>query len=253
MRSPRFVRLTLRTTDGDAARAFYASVLGIDLVDSNLVIGDAFERHALYVEPLPEASRAKGARSHWLGEIGTSDVQRSVDAMLAHGAVRLGPPPAQAVDERVILRDPGGAVVAITRASATPAPLPIVWYQHQTADLSRSRAAYHDIFGWDFRASVDRGSFGIHHPFAWSTNEPIAGAMFDITGRPELHPHWLFHFHTPSFEASLEAVVRGGGLVLGPWELEDGQRVAVCDDPQGAAFALRSPPRALDAAPGKSS
>lgn len=30
-----------------------------------------------------------------------------------------------------------------------------------------------------------------------------------------------------------------GGVVLGPFPLPCGERVAVCDDPQGAAFALR--------------
>jgi predicted enzyme related to lactoylglutathione lyase len=34
-------------------------------------------------------------------------------------------------------------------------------------------------------------------------------------------------------------LVRGaGGVVLGPFALPSGEHVAVCDDPQGAAFAL---------------
>jgi predicted enzyme related to lactoylglutathione lyase len=36
------------------------------------------------------------------------------------------------------------------------------------------------------------------------------------------------------------AVLRSaGGVIVGPFVLPDGERVVVCDDPQGAAFALR--------------
>ena len=62
--------------------------------------------------------------------------------------------------------------------------------------------------------------------------------MMDIAGRPGVHPHWLFHFRVPALEPAMDAVRAGGGVVLPPVTLPGGARVAVCDDPQGAAFAL---------------
>lgn len=41
----------------------------------------------------------------------------------------------------------------------------------------------------------------------------------------------------------MDAVRRGGGYVMGPFELESGDRIAACDDSQSAAFAIRSRPR----------
>jgi len=40
--------------------------------------------------------------------------------------------------------------------------------------------------------------------------------------------------------AARDAVRAAGGLVLDPVTLPNGDRVAVCDDPQGAAFALHA-------------
>ena len=55
---------------------------------------------------------------------------------------------------------------------------------------------------------------------------------------PHIHPHWLFHFRVPALDAAVDRVRAGGGLVAATFELPDGRRIAVCDDPQGAAFAL---------------
>lgn len=65
------------------------------------------------------------------------------------------------------------------------------------------------------------------------------GAILDIQGRPGRHPHWLFHMRVNDLERKIQIVRDAGGLVLGPFALPGGDRVAVCDDPQGAAFALR--------------
>ena len=63
--------------------------------------------------------------------------------------------------------------------------------------------------------------------------------MADIAGRPGVHPHWLFHFRVAALEPALAAVRAAGGLVLDPLTLPNGARIAVCDDAQGAAFALQ--------------
>jgi len=44
-----------------------------------------------------------------------------------------------------------------------------------------------------------------------------------------------------ALDAAMAAVQAAGGSVLAPISLPDGARIAVCDDPQGAAFVLRQP------------
>ena len=114
-----------------------------------------------------------------------------------------------------------------------------------TADVERAKANYGELFGWHFERPLQLPEGGVLHPFAWQAGSPGAGAFYDITQRAGVHPHWLFHFAVPSLAVALEAVKRGGGLAIGPISLPSGGTIAVCDDPQGAAFALlESPPTA---------
>ena len=86
-----------------------------------------------------------------------------------------------------------------------------------------------------------RGRIGLHgalNHFGWSS-EADAGAFTDIRGFEGRHAHWLFHFQVCDFDRAVASVRGLNGKVVGPFELPRGERVAVCDDPQGAAFAIR--------------
>lgn len=237
-----FCRFELRTTDVPGARDFYRAVIGDLRTD---------------IVALPAEAAARGARPHWLGHLGVDDVERVADALTVRGATRLGPT-RPAADGRVvaILRDPGGAVVALTTPPESPAPpeyTGVLWHTLNTADLSRTTACYCALFGWQLTQAQDLGPLGVYHHFAWRTGGPSVGAIADLAGRPGVHPHWLFHFRVAALEPALAAVGSAGGLVLPPVVLPDGERIAVCDDPQGAAFALHERPPALPARPASSS
>lgn len=221
----KFCRYELRTTDVAAAREFYATLLG----------------EAPTIVPLPEQAAARGARPHWLGHLGVDDVERTVSAFVERGATRLGPTRATAGGGEVaIVRDPGGAVVALATPSA-PVRDDIVWHGLNTTDLARAAASYCELFGWHMTGRLDLGSLGVFHQFAWSPGGASVGSIADIAGRPGVHPHWLFQFRAAALAPALAVVRAAGGLVVGPFVLPDGGRIAVCDDPQGAAFALREP------------
>lgn len=221
-----FFKVTLRTSDVEAARAFYATV-----------IGDA----ALDVLKLHEQAVARGARPHWLGFIEVGEVDRAAAAFVERGASPLGPKWVNPEGlEAAVMRDPGGAIVALAKPPAPPTrPSGVVWHLLNTPDVQRAKANYGELFGWEPKEPLDLGSLGVLHPFAWARGGPTVGAMIDIAGRPEVHPHWLFQFPVASLEPAMAAARRGGGIVLGPSALPTGERIAVCDDPQGAAFAIR--------------
>src|SRR5689334_14195798 len=109
----RFCRHELRTTDVAAARRFYASILGDTIAD---------------IVALPGQARARGARPHWLGQIGVDDLGRTVDAFVERGATRLGPTRVTADHALAIVRDPGGAVVGLTTEDSSPARSDILWH-----------------------------------------------------------------------------------------------------------------------------
>lgn len=227
----RFFHYHLRTNDVAAARAFYAAVLGRR--DADIVQHD-------------ERAVARGAPPHWLGYLDVGEVDAAAAAFGARGATALGPKWVNPQGlEAAVVRDPGGAIVAL--AKPAPAPLPgnaggshpdVAWHLLNTANVERAKANYGELLGWEFKEPLDLGGHGVFHPFAWQPGGAAAGSMSDIAERPGVHPHWLFHFRVEALGPALETVRAGGGSIIGPFVLPSGDRVAVCDDPQGAAFAL---------------
>jgi predicted enzyme related to lactoylglutathione lyase len=222
----KFFRVELRTTDADAARAFYGKILGHDRA---------------VIWPLHEQALARGARPHWLGNLGVPDVERATAAFVARGATQLGPPrPANDGRQVSVLRDPGGAIVALSTpppASAN-ASIEAAWHVLNTNDATRAIENYRELFGWEVQDRVEIPGQGMFHPFAWQAGEKSAGVIADITGMPGRHPHWLFFFRVEALEPAMDATRAAGGLVLAPIVLPTGERICACDDPQGAAFAL---------------
>jgi predicted enzyme related to lactoylglutathione lyase len=223
----RFCRYELRTTDLTAARAFYARVLG---------------RAGIDAVPLPADAAARGAPPHWLGHLGVEDVEGTARAFVDRGATRLGPTrPGAAGGEVAIVRDPGGAVVALATAPAAPRPGDGVWHVLHAADFARAAASYTDLFSWQLTDRLDLGPLGVYRHFAWSPGGANVGAVTDISARPGVHPHWLFHFAVSAIDGAVAAVREHGGEVIAQVATPDRARIAVCHDPQGAIFALREP------------
>jgi predicted enzyme related to lactoylglutathione lyase len=225
----KFCRLELRTTDADAARAFYAKLFGHDRA---------------VVWPLHEQALARGARPHWLGYLDVSDVERTIAAFVQRGATRLGPaPPTGVGGQASVLRDPGGAIVAVSSPPTSNANSAVdaAWHVLNTTDATQAAANYHELFGWEIQPRVEVPAQGVFHPFAWQAGGPSVGAIADITGMAGRHAHWLFFFRVDALDSAIAATQAAGGLVLDPTVLPSGERICVCDDPQGAAFALWEP------------
>jgi predicted enzyme related to lactoylglutathione lyase len=222
----RFFHYTLRTTDVAAARAFYDAVLGVSGAD---------------IVPLHEQALARGARPHWLGFIEVDAVEAAAAAFTALGASPLGPKWTNPQGlKAVVTRDPESALLALAKAPPQ-AKLPhpeVIWHQLSTRDVERVKASYAELLGWEFKPPFELAGVGPLHPFAWAPGGPVVGSFSDIAERPAVHPHWLFHFRVARLEPALQAVRAGGGLALPALTLANGDRVAACDDGQGAAFAL---------------
>ncbi|MBE2250693.1 MAG: VOC family protein [Myxococcus sp.] len=223
-----FFQVTLRTVDVNAARRFYAALLGGGALD---------------VVELHEQARSRGAPPHWLPFLEVDEVGLAAEAFIARGAQALGPRWVSAAGlEAAVLRDPGGAVLALARPppGAPRAAAPgVAWYGLVTADVERAQERYEALFGWAFEPPRALGALGVFRPFAWERGGPQVGALTDVASHPGAHPHWLVHFRVGSLAEGLEQVMRAGGAAQGPFATPSGDLVAVCEDPQGAAFALQ--------------
>ena len=225
MTTVQFCRLTLRTTHVDAAHAFYGALLGPG--DREIV-------------PLPAEAAARGAPAHWLGHLGVDDVERAAETLHARGGTRLGPTRLTGDGgATAIVRDPGAAVVALTTRPNDIAHTGVAWHELYTRALAPAVAAYRDLCEWDFGERVAAESLAAYREFAWHAGGPRVGAFADVTRRPEVHSQWHFHFPVASLDDAVRVARDAGAVALGPYTVQGGARVAVCDDPQGAAFALR--------------
>lgn len=227
-----FHRYTLRTTDVDGARRFYAELLDLDLPD-----GDA--DGPLGVWPLHETTRARGVPSHWLGQIGVPDTEAAWEDLLAAGGRRLAPPMSGADGVRfATLVDPFGVPMALRDATGPTPPSPVAWHHLHVRDADAAWALYADRFGWQPRDTFDVPDLdGPLRTFAWADG-PAVAAVANTARWPGVHTAWLFHFAVDDVPAAVERVRALGGLALEPFTHPDGRVVAACDDPQGAAFGL---------------
>lgn len=224
----RFQRYELRTSDPAAASDFYRGVLVRGCDDVTL---------------LPEQARLRGAPPHWLGHLGVPERDAALTAFVARGAAPLGPPPRPGM--AAIVRDPCGAVVALAPAWDEPPRDDVGWHQLLTPELERSLDDYVALFGWSLGQRVIVPELGPSLPFDWGPSSPAdmgakVGSIAAIE-QPGIHPQWLFSFRVPDIEKATRFVQGHGGLAVGPFVLPDGSRMAVCEDPQGAAFGLLGP------------
>jgi predicted enzyme related to lactoylglutathione lyase len=232
-----FCRYDLRTTDADAARSFYSEVVGRDFTGAP----SSQEPSMLEIWLLHEQARARGAPSHWLGQLGVTDLDATLRRLVELGSERLGPT-VHATDGTAfaILRDPWGAVVAVRASTRRPRRAPVAWHQLHTRDLDRAWTVYSELFGWTLTEKLEVADpVGGHQMFAWEGSDRSVGSMANTARAPGIHAHWLFYFSVTDLEASVAKVrAQGGHVLASPAVLPNGSRLAPCEDPQGAAFGL---------------
>jgi predicted enzyme related to lactoylglutathione lyase len=223
-----FCRYELRTTDVEGAQAFYADLFGAD-----------FWRDAIEVQPLPAAASARGAPPHWLGHILVDDVVGTMLRFVEQGATVVGPRPQGGNAAQVLVRDPFGAMLSLTSVGTHDAAQRVAWHLLSARDEHQAFVVYAELFGWRRFDAYDLGpQRGRHVSFTWDEAESATGSISNLAQQPHVHPQWLYFFRTVRLEDALQKVRGHGGVTLPPMQNGRGDVVAVCDDPQGAAFAL---------------
>lgn len=237
----------LRTLDPQAAARFYCAVLELqqrDEPDRRLLLAGTKPAAAVAeITVLPERARARGAPPHWLGHLSVPDVDAAALRLLALGGQALGPAlPRRSGAKVAVLKDPFGAVLALTSQVASRAPALVAWHEHYSPDHARAGALYADLFGWQLTDTVQVPRFGAYQRFAFGEAGPDVGGMTSTAQAPQVHPQWCLHFCVTDLDAALARLRAAGGATIGePLQLASGARVAPCEDAQGAAFALREP------------
>lgn len=242
-----FVSYDLRTTDLDAAQTFYVGLLGwrVERAGDSRELW-AGEQRVGGLVALPERARAQGAPAHWLGHIGVDDVEEAARRFVALGGQLLGPVQQPVQGQRVaVLRDPQGAVLAMSSGRKGGGSGAVAWHELNTTDREQAWSRYAELFGWRATETLDLGpELGGYQMFTWDEAGRSVGGMVNTARNPSVHTHWLFYLTVKDIDAALEKVRSHGGRALtGARQVPSGDRVAYCEDPQGAAFGLRQAAR----------
>jgi uncharacterized protein len=245
----RFVWYELMTSDVEAAKAFYAEVVGWGTEDASTpgvayTLFTAGKATVSGLLDLPEDARKMGARPSWIGYVGVDDVDATADR-IKHlgGAVRVPPKDIANISRFSVFADPQTATLALFKwlipgqeqPADLGAPGRVGWHELLAADWETAWAFYSALFGWQ-KALADTGAMGTYQPF--SAGGQTIGGMF--TKPPtEPVPFWLYYFNVGDIDAAAKRVKAGGGQILdGPVEVPGGGWIVQCTDPQGAIFAL---------------
>src|SRR6185295_9365955 len=91
----------------------------------------------------------------------------------------------------VVLRDPFGAIMALTSVSNGRADTPVAWHLHSSRDEEGALHLYAGILGWSALERQDLGERGRHVTFSWESHGRPVGSTCDIARRPHVHAQWL--------------------------------------------------------------
>ena len=244
-----FVWYELTTTDAEAAKAFYAGVVGWGLRDASMpgtayTLFTAGEVAVAGLIGLPAEARKKGAQPRWTGYVGVDDVDAATDRLKRlGGTVYVPPTDVPDVSRFSVVADPQAATLALVKWSnpgheqSTVPTLPghVGWHALSAVNWQKAFAFYGELFGWQ---KVDADVVGIDTYQLFSAAGQTIGSM--STKPPTVPmPFWLYYFNVGDIDAAIERVKAGGGKILeGPVDAPGDKRIARCTDPQGAMFAL---------------
>jgi hypothetical protein len=113
-----------------------------------------------------------------------------------------------------------------------------IWHELVTTDPEAAATFYSKVVPWKTQDS------GLPSYTLWMAGKTQIGGL---TGLPEsgagTPPHWIIYIATPDVDATVvDAESLGGKVVKEPTDIPNMGRFAVMTDPQGATFAVYTPP-----------
>ncbi|MCA9539756.1 MAG: VOC family protein [Myxococcales bacterium] len=249
-----FVWYDLTTTDPDAAIAFYTEVIGWKTSDAHqgdyTMYGNS-ETTLGGFSQLPKEAAAHGVPPHWMVYVASDHLETTISKATGLGAsVQVPPTVIPDAGRFAVLRDPQGATFALyesTKAYELDPPKTQLgrfsWHEMYADDPETAFKFYSDLFGWAEAGRMPLPGLGDYVMFKGDFELHRGGFAAKPPPMAKAPSNWLFYITVADLDATLDVVKRLGGDVWnGPMEVPGGDVVAMCHDPQGAAFALHMTP-----------
>jgi uncharacterized protein len=241
----------LWTSDVEGSRTFYRELFGWEAQEPSEEFGGyfMFTREGVPVAGGMGDMGDMRADNTWKIYLATDDINKTVEAAQAEGAVIIGPSMAVAdLGTQAVLIDPTGAPLgawqpgtfqgfAVLNEPGAPS-----WFELHTREHAAAVAFYRSVFRWDTSAVSDSDEFRYTVMRDPRGEGELAGIMDAASFLPEGRPaHWSIYWGVEDAHASVAKVkALGGSVVTDPEDTPYG-RLATVRDPAGAEFKLHTP------------
>lgn len=233
-------------TDVEAARAFYADVLGWTYLGGAPEYGGYLtcvrnDRAAAGMAP----AQGPAQPPRWTTYLAADSVDATVGLVTgAGGTVLMAPMDVGAMGRMAIAQDPNGDVFGIWQAGEHSTgvqiynePGSLVWSELATRDVAAAKAFYGTAFGYRY---TDLGDPTMPDYVTFDVGANPLGGMNSAPADGPLG--WGTCFSVAETDAAVAAVERGGGKITMAAEDTPYGRFAVVEDPWGASFAVMQAP-----------
>ncbi|QGN58349.1 VOC family protein [Nostocoides sp. HKS02] len=240
----------LQTSDQDAARAFYAGVLGWEFVEQPMPDGPVYAmaqlggRNAAAIAPQNPDQAAAGVPAMWNTYLAVDDVDATTARVAdAGGTVAMEPFDVMDAGRMSFVADPSGAFVGLWQArehigaQVANEPGALTWNELVTTDPESALPFYEKLLGVQ-AVTVPMGPDYAYTMFQVGDQQVGGSTAPQMPGVPN---HWAVWFSVDSADASAARITElGGSLLVEPTDMPVG-RMVVARDPQGAVFNLLQP------------
>jgi len=237
-----FCWIELATNDAAAAKSFYSSVFGWKINDMPIPDGSVYTMLQVDGHDLGALYENKEHSPVWNSYVNVTSADDAAKKAQGLGANVIAPPfDVMDVGRMAVIADPAGASLCLWQAGRHIGATirgefnTLCWNELMTPDIEGARKFYTDLFGWNLKPSpeyteINLGSTGI-------------GGMMHITPEMKGMPTaWTPYIAVSDCDAAVEKIKSSGGKVyMGPHEIPNVGRFAVCADPQGAMFNIINP------------
>jgi predicted enzyme related to lactoylglutathione lyase len=240
----KFVWADLVTDDVAAASTFYQELFGWSFHNSGNYLIALNAEHpicGMFQRPRP---KDESVQPRWFAYMSVSNVQKAERAVnRLGGRVLAAPQKMPKRGEQAIFADPEGAVFGVIRSNShdpedfLPDPGDWIWIQLLSRDGLKASEFYRGVGGYDIVTNTESGRLS---DYLLSSEGYARAAVRTIPPENEkVQPSWLLFVRVTNLTDAIAKARRlGGGVLLEPNPGLLSGKVAVINDPTGAAVGL---------------
>ncbi|MGH9209673.1 MAG: VOC family protein [Acidimicrobiales bacterium] len=252
--APVWVDLGTAAGTTTAAR-FYCSLFGWRVVARHRPLEDPVGYWVFQHGDKDVGGLAPAKHATWTVYLAVTDVDAMARAVVDNGGeVLFGPMTLMDSGRMAVCADPQGATFTVwqadpdteaeanaeANADAMGDTTPTTRYQLACRDVEAAKRFYGSVFGWEARTTSVRGGTTYTEFFCPGFERSVAG-MVEVSDHrnDDTSATWMVHFAvTDTDRVATLAAELGGAVSVAPFDMPNVGRIAVIDDPEGAAFSV---------------